>query len=308
MPAGARAGLRSGFVADSETVSLDRDLLARAPSAGLVLGAIASVQFGSAIATTLFTRVGPGGAVLLRLVTATIVLLVLWRPRLRGRTRRELLLAVMFGFVLAGMNLSFYQALHRIPLGIAVTIEFVGPLAVAVSGSRRLVDLVWVGLAAVGILALTHGGAHALNALGVGFALVAGCLWGAYILLNARVGQAFERGTGLALAMLVASVVALPAGVADGGTRLLEPRSLAVGAAVGMLSSAIPYSFELEALRRIAASVFGVLMSLEPAMAALAGLLVLGQALSGRALVGMALVVAASIGSSRRARAAPVAV
>jgi inner membrane transporter RhtA len=295
-------------VANRETVALDRDLLARAPSAGLVLGAIASVQFGSAIATTLFERVGPGGAVLLRLVSATIVLLALWRPRLRGRTRHELVLAVMFGVVLAGMNLSFYQALHRIPLGIAVTIEFVGPLVVAVSGSRRLVDLVWVGLAAVGILALTHGGAHGLNALGVGFALVAGCLWGGYILVNARVGQAFERGTGLALAMLVASVVALPAGVIDGGTHLLEPQSLAVGAAVGMLSSAIPYSFELEALRRIAASVFGVLMSLEPAMAALAGFLVLGQGLSARALVGMALVVAASIGASRRAREAPVVV
>jgi inner membrane transporter RhtA len=142
----------------------------------------------------------------------------------------------------------------------------------------------------------------------VAFALIAGCLWAAYILLNARVGQAFERGTGLALAMLVASVVALPAGVIDGGTRILEPRTLAVGAAVGMLSSAIPYSLELEALRRIAASVFGVLMSLEPAMAALAGLLVLGQGLSARALIGIALVIAASVGASRRARRAPVAV
>jgi inner membrane transporter RhtA len=289
-------------------VALEGDLLARVPSPALVLGAIASVQYGSAIAATLFARVGPGGAVLLRLVSASIVLLALWRPRLRGRTRRELVLAVMFGIVLAGMNLSFYQALARIPLGVAVTIEFVGPLAVAVSGSRRLLDLVWVMLAAVGILALTHVGAHGLNALGVAFALIAACLWAAYILLNARVGQAFERGTGLALAMLVASVVALPAGVIDGGTRILEPRTLAVGAAVGMLSSAIPYSLELEALRRIAASVFGVLMSLEPAMAALAGLLVLGQGLSARALVGIALVIAASVGASRRARRAPVAV
>jgi inner membrane transporter RhtA len=295
-------------VANGETLALDRDLLSRAPSAGLVLGAIASVQLGSAIAAKLFAQVGPGGAVLLRLVSATIVLLALWRPRLRGRTRRELLLAAIFGIVLAGMNLSFYQALDRIPLGIAVTIEFVGPLAVAVSGSRRLVDLVWVALAAVGIVALTHGGGHGLNTLGVAFALLAGCLWASYILLNARVGRTFERGTGLALAMLVASVLALPAGVIDGGTHLLEPRSLAIGAAVGMLSSAIPYSFELEALRRIAASVFGVLMSLEPAMAALAGFLILGQGLGGRALVGIALVVAASIGASRRAREAPVAV
>jgi len=293
-------------MAEPATASFEGDLLARAPSAALVLGGITSVQFGSAVASTLFARVGPGGAVLLRLGTATVVLLALWRPRLRGRPRHALLLAALFGLILAGMNLSFYSALHRIPLGIAVTIEFVGPLAVAVSGSRRAVDLLWVALAAVGILALTHGTAHGLNGLGVVFALIAGGLWAAYILVNARVGRAFERGTGLALAMLVGSVAALPVGIAGGGAHLLEPRSLAVGAAVGMLSSAIPYSFELEALRRIAASVFGVLMSLEPAMAALAGFLVLGQGLSGRALLGIALVIAASVGASRRTRTPPV--
>jgi inner membrane transporter RhtA len=288
--------------------SADRDLLARAPSSGLVVGAIASVQFGSAIAATLFGRIGPSGAVLLRLVSAMVVLLALRRPRLRGRTRRELLLAVAFGLVLGGMNLSFYQALDRIPLGIAVTIEFVGPLAVAVAGSRRLLDLLWVALAVLGILALTRGGTHGLNGAGIGFALIAGCFWASYILLNARVGRAFAGGTGLALALCVASVAALPVGVADAGTKLLEPRSLALGSAVGMLSSAIPYSLELEALRRIPPAVFGVLMSLEPAMAAVAGLIVLGQSLSGRALLGIGLVIAASIGASRRARETPIAV
>ena len=273
-----------------------------------MVGAIASVQFGSAVAATLFARIGPGGAVLLRLLSATIVLLALWRPRLRGRTRRELALALVFGLVLAGMNLSFYHAIHRIPLGIGVTIEFVGPLGVAVAGSRRPIDLVWIGLAALGILALTRGGAHGLDTLGVLLALVAGCLWGAYILLNARVGQAFERGTGLALAMAVATLAALPAGAIEGGANLLQPHSLALGIAVGMLSSAIPYSFELEALRRIAPSVFGVLMSLEPAMAAVAGLIVLNQGLSARAVAGIVLVVLASIGASRRAREAPIAV
>ena len=266
------------------------------------------MQFGSALAVTLFARVGPGGAVFLRLLSASIVLAAIWRPRLHGRTPRELVLAIVFGAVLAGMNLSFYNAIHRIPLGIAVSIEFVGPLAVAVAGSRRRIDLLWVALAAAGILALTRGGGGSLSLLGVAFALIAGCLWGAYILLSARVGREFERGTGLALAMCVASVLAVPAGIADGGGHLLVPGTLAIGAAVGMLSSAIPYSFELEALRRIAASVFGVLMSLEPAMAALAGFLVLGQNLSGRELVGMGLVVAASVGASRRARQAPVAV
>lgn len=295
-------------MAHRDIAAHDAGWLARAPSGGLVVGAIGSVQFGAALAATLFARVGPDGAVFLRLVSASIVLLAVWRPRLRRRTRRELLLAGVFGVVLAGMNLTFYNAIHRIPLGIAVAIEFVGPLAVAIGGSRRRIDLLWVALAAAGILALTRGGTHGLNSLGVAFALIAGCLWGAYILLNARVGRQFEGGTGLALSMCVASAVALPAGVVEGGSHLLEPRSLALGAAVGMLSSAIPYSFELEALRRIAVRVFGVLMSLEPAMAALAGLLILGQGLSGRALGGIALVVAASIGASRAAREAPVAI
>jgi inner membrane transporter RhtA len=291
----------------SATVAPDAGLLSRAPSAGLVLGGIASVQFGSAVAATLFDRIGPGGAVLLRLVTASVVLLAIWRPRLRGWTRRELLLAALFGLILAGMNMSFYHAIQRIPLGIGVTIEFVGPLAVAIAGSRRRLDLVWAALAAVGILALMHGDARHLDALGVIFALVAGMLWGAYILVNARLGRVFAGGSGLTLAMCVATIIALPLGVGEGGARLLSPHALALGAAVGILSSAIPYSFEMEALRRISTAVFGVLMSIEPAMAALAGFLVLGQALGARELVGIILVVAASVGASRRTREAPIA-
>jgi len=284
------------------------DLLSRAPSGGLVIGAIASVQFGSAVAAKLFAAIGPGGAVLMRLLFATVVLLVIWRPAVRSRSRRDLLLAALFGLDLFGMNYTFYHALHRIPLGIAVTIEFVGPLAVAIGGSRRVLDLVWVALAALGIRALTHGGSHGIDGLGVAFALIAGALWAAYILVNARVGRVFERGTGLALAMAIGSLAALPPGIAEGGGHLLEPRSLALGAAVGMLSSAIPYSLELEALRRIATSVFGVLMSLEPAVAALAGFLILGQGLGARQLIGIALVVLASVGASRRAHEPPVAV
>lgn len=283
-------------------------LLARAPSGGLVVGAIASVQFGSAIAATLFAKVGPGGAVLLRLLFGAIIVAALWRPRIRGRSRRDLLLAGLFGLVLAGMNFSFYSAIHRIPLGIGVTLEFVGPLAVAVFGSRRRIDLLWVALAAAGILSLTHGQAHGLDALGAGLALLAGCLWGAYILINARVGRAFEQGTGLALALCVSLVAMIPVGIVQGGAHLLDARTLALGAAVGLLSSAIPYSFEIEALRRIAPPVFGVLMSIEPAMAAIAGLIVLGQGLSGRAIAGIALVVSASIGAARTGREAPVAV
>lgn len=294
-------------VAEEQTATRDHGPLARAPSAGLVLGAIASVQFGAALATTLFDRVGPGGAVFLRLTSAAIILLALWRPRLRGRGRRELRLAAVFGLVLAAMNLSFYEAIQRIPLGIAVAVEFVGPLAVAIVGSRRRLDLLWVLLAAVGIIALTRGAAGSLSGLGLALALAAGGLWGTYILLNARLGLAFEGSTGLALAMCVAAVASVPVGIADGAGELLAPESLALGTAVGVLSSAIPYSFEMEALRRIAAPVFGVLMSLEPAVAALAGWVVLGQGLSARSLLGIALVSAASIGASQASVRAAVA-
>lgn len=284
-------------------------LLSRAPSPALVVGGIASVQFGSAIAATLFARIGPGGAVLLRLLTATIALGLISRPRVGQIARRDLFLACAFGLILAGMNLTFYHAIQRIPLGVAVAIEFIGPLGVAVLGSRRGLDLVWAALAVVGIVALMHGDVHSLNLLGVLLALCAGVLWGAYILVNARLGQAFADGTGLAVAMAVATLLSLPVGVAEGGAHLLSARVLLLGAAVGMLSSAIPYSFELEALRRIATRVFGVLMSLEPALAALAGFIVLGQALSAREGFGMALVIAASVGASlasRRPAAAPV--
>ena len=295
--------------ADTAQAASREPSLSRVPSPGLVIGAIASVQFGAAIATTLFDRLGPAGAVTERLITAAIVLLAIWRPRLQGRSRRELLLVALFGVILAGMNLSFYEALRRVPLGIAVTIEMVGPLAVGVGGSRRPRDLIWVGLAATGIVALMHGQTHGLNVLGVCFALGAGCLWGCYILVNARVGRAFSGGTGLALAMAVASLVALPFGIVQAGAHLLALHSILVGGAVGLLSSAIPYTLEMEALRRIAAPVFGVLMSLEPGVAAIAGFLVLDQNLGVRSVGGIALVVMASVGASRRRDApAPVQV
>jgi len=281
---------------------------ARTPSGALVIGAIASVQLGASLATTLFARVGPAGTVLLRLLSAAIVVLALARPRLRGRSRSELLLVAAFGLVLAGMNLSFYEAIDRIPLGVAVAIEFVGPLAVALAGHRRRPDLAWVALAAAGIVALTRGGAHGLDAAGVAFALVAGGMWGAYILLNARVGRHFEGATGLTLALWAAALVVAPVGVASGGSELLEPQVLALGAAVGVLSSAIPYTLEVEALRRIAAPTFGVLMSLEPAVAALAGFVVLGQSLGARELLGIALVSVASVGAARAGPPAPLVV
>jgi len=276
-----------------------------------VLGAIGSIQFGAAVAATLFERLGPAGTVFLRLAFGSVILLVVWRPRPREHGRRDLLLAAVFGLVLASMNLSFYEALHRVPLGIAVALEVVGPLAVAVAGSRHALDLLWVGLAVAGILALTNPGAtHSLDGLGVALALLAGGFWGVYILLNARLGRRFSGGEGLALAMCVATLAVLPSGLVAGRGSLLTGEALALGAAIGLLSTAIPYSFEVEALRRIAPHVFGVLMSLEPCVAALAGLLVLGQHLVPRELVGIALVVVASVGASRGGlgKDAPVAV
>jgi inner membrane transporter RhtA len=283
-----------------------RSFAAGVPPTVLVLIGIGSVQFGSAIARTLFDDVGPGGTVMMRIVFAAVMLAVIWRPSLRGHERGDLWLAAAFGLTLAAMNLSFYESIDRIPLGAAVTCEFVGPLGVAVFGSRRPLDLVWVALAAGGILLLATPSGSGLNAPGVILALVAGGWWAAYILLSARTGRAFPGGTGLSLAMIVASLLILPVGVVDGGANLLHPGILATGAAVAVLSSLIPYSLEFEALRRMPPHVFGVLMSLEPAAAAIAGLIVLDQVLQANEWAGMALVIVASAGATRLATRATV--
>jgi inner membrane transporter RhtA len=275
------------------------------PPVALVVFAIASVQVGAALSKSLFDEIGPGGTVLVRVAAAALVLALVWRPSIAGRSRRELGLILPFACVLAGMNLAFYAALERLPLGIVVTLEFAGPLGVAVLGSRKPVDLAWVGLAAAGILLLSDFGTADLDGVGVALALTAGAFWGAYILLTARVGQAFPGGSGLSLAMLLAVIPLAPIGIADGGSELLVPSVLLVGAAVGILSSAIPQALELEALRHLPTGVFGVLMSLEPAVAALVGFVVLGEDLATREVVAIMLVVAASAGAARAATVAP---
>jgi inner membrane transporter RhtA len=275
------------------------------PPTLLVLLGIASVQFGAALAKGLFDELGVGGTVFLRVLFAALVLMAIWRPSLRGRGHHDLLLVAVFGLVLAGMNLAFYSSLDRIPLGAAVTFEFVGPLGVAVAGSRRPLDLVWVALAAAGILLLSDLGAGGLDTLGIALALLAGALWAAYILLSARIGQRYDGADGLALAMVVGAAALAPVGVAEGGGELLVPWILAAGLAVAVLSSAIPYALEMEALRRMPTGVFGVLMSLEPGMAALAGYVLLGEDLVAREIVAIMLVVAASAGASRSAAIAP---
>jgi inner membrane transporter RhtA len=277
-----------------------REMAAAHPSpapVGLVLGAVASLQVGAALAKGLFDELGAAGTVWLRLAVAAVVLLAVWRPRVRALRPGQLGVAVVFGLTLAAMNLCIYEAMARMPIGLAVTLEFVGPLGVAVAGSRRPLDLAWVGLAGAGVVALSGGGSD-LDPAGVAFALAAGGFWAGYILLGARVGRAIPGGGGLALAMGVGAVAVAPLGLPSGGAALLDPGLLAAGAAVALLSSIIPYSLELEALRRLPARVFGVLMSLEPAVAALAGLVVLGQALAGRDWLAIGLVVVASAGAS----------
>ncbi len=277
----------------------------RIPPTLLVLAAVSSVQFGAALAKTLFDEVGPGGTVFLRLLFAAVVLAIVFRPSLRGLARADWRLVLIFGFTLAGMNLAFYESLDRIPLGVAVTFEFVGPLGVAIAGSRRALDLLWVGLAAAGILLLSDFGGADLDGVGVALALIAGAFWAAYIVLSARVGQAFESGQGLALAMAAGAVMITPVGVGDGGAELAGAGILALGAGVAILSSAVPYTLEMEALRRMPQGVFGVLMSIEPAMAAFAGFVVLGEDLAARELVAIVLVVAASAGAAREAKMPP---
>ncbi|TML76345.1 MAG: EamA family transporter, partial [Actinobacteria bacterium] len=270
----------------------------RVPAPFLVLAAAVTVQSGAGIAKGLFDRLGPSGTVLLRMVFGAAVLVALWRPRLRGHKRDDLTIALLFGLALAIMNWTFYEAIDRIPLGITVAIEFAGPLSVAVAGSRRRLDVIWVVLAAGGILLLVRTGSGHANLAGVAFALAAAACWAAYIVLSQRAGRAFPRGEGLALAMAVGTVALLPVGIAGAGSSLLAAGPLAIGLAVGLLSSAIPYSLELEALRRLPSRVFGILLSLDPAIAALVGLVLLDQGLSAREVLGIACVVAASVGAS----------
>lgn len=268
---------------------------------GLVLGGVFSLQFGAAFAALLFPRVGALGAVTLRLVVAAVLLLVFVRPRLRGRSRSDLAVVLGFGLVLAVMNACFYEAIARLPIGVAVTFEFLGPLGLALVMSRRLRDLLWVGCAAAGV-ALLGGAPQRLDLVGVAFALAAAACWATYILLSAQTGKRFQGTDGLAIALAVAAVAILPFGTVSAGTELVQPVVLGLGALVALMSSVVPYTLELLALRRIKPGTFGILLSLEPAVAALAGAVVLGQWLSGWQLLAIGFVVVASAGATVQAR------
>jgi inner membrane transporter RhtA len=282
----------------------------------LLLTGIVSVQIGAGIAARLFGEVSPAALTGLRLWAAAALLAAVgWRGLaasvrglIRHRAWRDITVVTAFGVILAVMNFSIYQSFARIPLGIAVTIEFLGPLGLAVAASRRALDLLWVTLAGGGVVLLARTGSTAGPAAqhgrgvviaGVAFGLVAAAAWAAYILLSTATGRRFGGSSGLVIAMVIAAVLATPAGLIGGGAGALHPAVLAAGVAIGLLSSVIPYSLELEALRRMPAKVFGIWMSLEPAVAALVGVVMLSQHLAAREWAAIGCVMIACAGAMR---------
>lgn len=271
------------------------------PAPGLVMGGVLGLQGGAALTTRLYPAVGPAGVVTLRLCLAALVLTAVWRPRIRA-DRATLGTTAAAGTLLALHHLAYYEAVARLPLGAATTLEFLGPFAIALCGSRRAPDLLWACLAATGVVLLSHSGT-ALNPAGAVCAAVAGCCWGGYILVGKRLAERIPDGRGLALAVTWGALLSLPYGIAQAGSHLLAPGTLAVAAAVAVLSSVLPYTFHLEALRRVPPRVFGVLTSLEPAVGALLGLILLGQHLAAPQWAGVAAVALASAGSIRTGEA-----
>jgi inner membrane transporter RhtA len=262
----------------------------------LVLISIASVQTGAAVARTAFDQAGAMGITLMRLGLSSAVLVAVLRPRPWRWSRDAQQATLLFGLCMAGMNIVFYLALRTVPLGVCVTVEFLGPLTVALVQTRRWRDVLWVCLAAAGValLSLRNGGDLPIG--GLALALIAGAFWALYILASARVGKAVPGTEGLAMALVIAALIALPFGAAGVAGVLDQPRILLIGCGVALFSSIIPYICELAALRRMPTRVFGVLMSLEPGAAAVAGLIVLDQALAARELVALVLVSVASVG------------
>jgi inner membrane transporter RhtA len=274
----------------------------------MVLSGIVSVQFGAGLAARLFDQIPPAAVTGLRLWTAALAMTAI-SGRGLGRSVRDLAarrafadtaIAISFGISLGVMNFSIYQAFARIPLGIAVTIEFLGPLTVAVAGSRHVRDVGWVVLAATGVVLLTRGGHGHLDVTGVIFAGLAAACWAAYIVLSSATGRRFPGSAGLAIAMVVSAVLVTPPAVVAGGSAMFRPAVLVTGAVIGMLSSVIPYRLELESLRRMPMRLFGVWMSLEPAVAALIGLVMLGQQLSAVEWLAIGCVMTACAGAAWR--------
>ncbi|MDO7887981.1 EamA family transporter [Hymenobacter cheonanensis] len=272
------------------------------PPVPAVLLAIISVQGGAAIAKGLFPVVGAAGTASLRIGLSALMLLVAVRPRLGQLRAAQWRAVVPYGVALGAMNFLFYCALARVPLGLGVTLEFVGPLLVALAGSRRWLDVLWAVLAGAGIALIAPWGGHGIDVVGMLFALAAGGCWAVYIVLGGRVAEVLPGNTAVAVGMLFATLAVLPFGVASGQLRALTPRLLALGAALALLSSALPFTLEMQALKRLPTRTFSILMSLEPAAAALCGWFFLRERLSPGQWLAVLLVMAASAGATLTAR------
>lgn len=279
----------------------DRSTTDRLVGVVLLLAAIVSLQFGAALAKDLVTTIGAGSAVVLRVGSAAIATGLVVRPALRAFRQDQRIAAAVLGLTMACMNVSFYLAIERLPLGITVAIEFSGPLSVAIWYSRQRRDLIWVASAAAGIILLTPFSGSGLDRAGVGWALAAGFWWAAYIVASDRAGRATSGLEVIPLSLAIAALVSVGPAVVDGGLQRLTPTLIATGVAVGILSSALPYSLELEALRRIPNGTFGLMLSLEPMVAALAGWVVLGELISPRQLLAIGLILVANVGAGRPA-------
>ncbi|MEB3230689.1 MAG: EamA family transporter [Leptolyngbyaceae bacterium] len=266
---------------------------------GLVGIAIITTQMGSAFAKSLFPQVGPAGMVLLRVGLAAIALLLFWRPRWTAVTRQHLPWIIAFGATLALMNFSFYLAIARLPIGIAVALEFTGPLGLAVFSSRQWLDVMWAVLAGIGIVLLTPWGGFEVDPWGIGFALMAATGWASYIICASKIGQVLSGGQGLAWAMVASTAILLPIGFQSAKIAVLHPQLMGMALGVALLSTVVPYSCELEALRSLPVYVVGILLSLEPVVAALTGWLILGETLTVRAMMAVVLVAIAAAGVSR---------
>ncbi len=271
-----------------------------------VLISIVSVQSGASFSKYLFPVIGAEGTTALRQLFATLILLALFRPWSSGPARQHWGIIALYGAVLGIMNLTFYMAIARIPLGIAVALEFTGPLAVAILSSRRWSDFVWVACAIAGLLMLIplHGGTGAIDPVGIVWALVAALCWGIYIIVGQKVSDRVHGGKAVAIGMLLSTVFTLPIGMMHAGAMLWSWDVVPWGVGIAILSSAIPYSLEMMALKHIPAKTFGLMMSLEPAVAALMGLVILNERLSLWQWLAIALVIVASAGSSLTAKRA----
>jgi inner membrane transporter RhtA len=281
-------------------------LAALVPAWAYVVIAILSVQTGAAVAEQLFETVGPEGVVFLRTLLAALMFYALWRPKLRGYDRRAYAYAVLYGINIAAMMLTFYAAIARIPLGIAVAIAFAGPLGLAVAGSRRVIDFLWIVLATAGILLLSPFTDTTLDPFGMLMALLSALGWMTYILLSRRVSTVLDTGAALTMGMVVAAAVALPLGSGGAAKVLMNPGLAALALVVALLSSTIPFAFEFHALKQLPPRVFGLLVSLEPVVATIIGFLVLHEKLGLRELAGIAMVTAAAIATARSAQPAPM--